>query len=255
MLISVLFIQEAIKGLVSEFKAPKSDEPNSPKDQFQWLYTNGLLAEYEQIVGGPSRHTSLNLREIDGVDSKNDEDEVTLYSTKINKPNKVEIQNPGAFTPNPKIRMLTSWEPTILATINIPMKSQSYETSIRSCNDATPGWSEASRSRADVVSGGNHPPLLLFVSVCYRLLLHESVVACCRSLPHCRGHEPPKEHRDSSAALLRAVIAPPLLHLLPVKRVKRRKEAEDVGRSWNVAVTSRNLPLLRFIAATPPLPL
>ncbi|CAI9286196.1 unnamed protein product [Lactuca saligna] len=28
---------------VSEFKAPKSVEPNSPKDQFQWLYTNGLL--------------------------------------------------------------------------------------------------------------------------------------------------------------------------------------------------------------------
>ncbi|CAH1443222.1 unnamed protein product [Lactuca virosa] len=43
MLLSVLFIQEAIKGLVSQFKAPKSDEPNSPKDQFQWLYTNGLL--------------------------------------------------------------------------------------------------------------------------------------------------------------------------------------------------------------------
>ncbi|CAH1433264.1 unnamed protein product [Lactuca virosa] len=43
MLISVLFIQEAIKGLVSEFKALKSVEPNSPKDQFQWLYTNGLL--------------------------------------------------------------------------------------------------------------------------------------------------------------------------------------------------------------------
>ncbi|CAI9267469.1 unnamed protein product [Lactuca saligna] len=43
MLISVLFIQEAIKGLVSEFKTPKSDEPNLLKDQFQWLYTNGLL--------------------------------------------------------------------------------------------------------------------------------------------------------------------------------------------------------------------
>ncbi|CAH1442565.1 unnamed protein product [Lactuca virosa] len=43
MLISVLFIQEAIKGLVSEFKTPKSDEPKSVKDHFQWLYTNGLL--------------------------------------------------------------------------------------------------------------------------------------------------------------------------------------------------------------------
>ncbi|KAL7619108.1 hypothetical protein Lser_V15G01310 [Lactuca serriola] len=43
MLISVLFIQEAIKGLVSEFKTPKSDEPNLLKYQFQWLYTNGLL--------------------------------------------------------------------------------------------------------------------------------------------------------------------------------------------------------------------
>nr|KAJ0185716.1 hypothetical protein LSAT_V11C900462910 [Lactuca sativa] len=32
-----------LSGLVNEFKAPKSVEPNSPKDQFQWLYTNGLL--------------------------------------------------------------------------------------------------------------------------------------------------------------------------------------------------------------------
>ncbi|KAJ9559517.1 hypothetical protein OSB04_004677 [Centaurea solstitialis] len=44
MLISVLFIQEAIKGLVSEFKVPKSEDPNSVKHQFPWLYTNGLLA-------------------------------------------------------------------------------------------------------------------------------------------------------------------------------------------------------------------
>ncbi|KAI3773393.1 hypothetical protein L1987_47920 [Smallanthus sonchifolius] len=44
MLISVLFIQEAIKGLVSEFNIPKSEDPNSVKYQFQWLYTNGLLA-------------------------------------------------------------------------------------------------------------------------------------------------------------------------------------------------------------------
>ncbi|KAK1436828.1 hypothetical protein QVD17_02612 [Tagetes erecta] len=44
MLISVLFIQEAIKGLVGEFSIPKSDDPSSVQYQFQWLYTNGLLA-------------------------------------------------------------------------------------------------------------------------------------------------------------------------------------------------------------------
>ncbi|KAJ0759760.1 putative bicarbonate transporter [Helianthus annuus] len=44
MLISVLFIQEAIKGLASEFGIPKSEDPNSVQYQFQWLYTNGLLA-------------------------------------------------------------------------------------------------------------------------------------------------------------------------------------------------------------------
>ncbi|KAK8559852.1 hypothetical protein V6N13_016585 [Hibiscus sabdariffa] len=43
MLISVLFIQEAIKGLVSEFKVPKDQDPRLEKYQFQWLYTNGLL--------------------------------------------------------------------------------------------------------------------------------------------------------------------------------------------------------------------
>ncbi|XP_076946020.1 boron transporter 4-like [Bidens hawaiensis] len=44
MLISVLFIQEAIKGLVSEFNVPKREDPSKVKYQFQWLYTNGLLA-------------------------------------------------------------------------------------------------------------------------------------------------------------------------------------------------------------------
>ncbi|PWA47464.1 HCO3- transporter family [Artemisia annua] len=44
MLIAVLFIQEAIKGLVSEFKVPKNEDPKREKYQFQWLYTNGLLA-------------------------------------------------------------------------------------------------------------------------------------------------------------------------------------------------------------------
>ncbi|GJU72326.1 boron transporter 4-like protein [Tanacetum coccineum] len=44
MLIAVLFIQEAIKGLVSEFKVPKNEDRNREKYQFQWLYANGLLA-------------------------------------------------------------------------------------------------------------------------------------------------------------------------------------------------------------------
>ncbi|XP_023729443.1 boron transporter 4 [Lactuca sativa] len=44
MLISVLFLQEAIKGLVSEFKVPKNEDANKVKYQFQWLYTNGMLA-------------------------------------------------------------------------------------------------------------------------------------------------------------------------------------------------------------------
>ncbi|KAI7985573.1 Boron transporter 4 [Camellia lanceoleosa] len=43
MLIAVLFIQEAIKGLVSEFETSKSEDPTLRKNQFQWLYTNGLL--------------------------------------------------------------------------------------------------------------------------------------------------------------------------------------------------------------------
>lgn len=71
MLISVLFIQEAIKvlsfltrnktsfessaftltlthaywqGVVSEFSMPKEEDPDKEEFQFQWLYTNGLLA-------------------------------------------------------------------------------------------------------------------------------------------------------------------------------------------------------------------
>ncbi|KAH7840071.1 hypothetical protein Vadar_012304 [Vaccinium darrowii] len=43
MLISVLFIQQAIKGVVSEFSVPTSENPHEEKFQFQWLYTNGLL--------------------------------------------------------------------------------------------------------------------------------------------------------------------------------------------------------------------
>ncbi|KAJ1413425.1 Bicarbonate transporter, C-terminal [Sesbania bispinosa] len=43
MLITVLFIQEAIKGMVDEFRIPKKGDPTSDKYQFHWLYANGLL--------------------------------------------------------------------------------------------------------------------------------------------------------------------------------------------------------------------
>ncbi|XP_021848225.2 probable boron transporter 7 [Spinacia oleracea] len=45
MLISVLFIQEAIRGIVTEFQVPKGvNEPNNRAYQFQWRYANGLFA-------------------------------------------------------------------------------------------------------------------------------------------------------------------------------------------------------------------
>lgn len=44
MLISVLFMQEAIRGVISEFSIPKGENPKLEEYQFQWLYTNGLLA-------------------------------------------------------------------------------------------------------------------------------------------------------------------------------------------------------------------
>ncbi|CAN6877291.1 unnamed protein product [Brassica oleracea var. botrytis] len=44
MLIAVLFLQEAIKGLVSEFRASKSEHDKSRESDFLWPYTNGLLA-------------------------------------------------------------------------------------------------------------------------------------------------------------------------------------------------------------------
>ncbi|KAE8670972.1 putative boron transporter 7 [Hibiscus syriacus] len=44
MLITVLFLQEAIRGVVSEFNVPEGENPKEEKYQFQWLYTNGLLA-------------------------------------------------------------------------------------------------------------------------------------------------------------------------------------------------------------------
>ncbi|KAJ4718303.1 putative Boron transporter [Melia azedarach] len=43
MLIAVLFMQEAVKGMVAEFKIPGAENSNLEKYQFQWLYTNGLL--------------------------------------------------------------------------------------------------------------------------------------------------------------------------------------------------------------------
>ncbi|KAM7260686.1 hypothetical protein ACFE04_011359 [Oxalis oulophora] len=44
MLIVVLFIQEAIKGVVSEFQIPKFEHHTAVVYQFQWFYANGLLA-------------------------------------------------------------------------------------------------------------------------------------------------------------------------------------------------------------------
>ncbi|WJX16301.1 putative boron transporter 7 [Trifolium repens] len=43
-LITVLFFQEAIEGLISEFKIPKDANPLLEEYQFHWRYTNGLLA-------------------------------------------------------------------------------------------------------------------------------------------------------------------------------------------------------------------
>lgn len=43
MLISVLFIQEAIKGIIKEFSVPKNENSTSEQYQFHWLYVNGLL--------------------------------------------------------------------------------------------------------------------------------------------------------------------------------------------------------------------
>ncbi|KAG4961598.1 Boron transporter 4 [Glycine soja] len=43
MLITVLFIQEAIKGMVGEFSVPEEGDPTLEKYKFHWLYANGLL--------------------------------------------------------------------------------------------------------------------------------------------------------------------------------------------------------------------
>ncbi|TVU21553.1 hypothetical protein EJB05_31197 [Eragrostis curvula] len=43
MLINVLFLQEAIKGIIREFTMPEDADSSSLAYQFQWLYVNGLL--------------------------------------------------------------------------------------------------------------------------------------------------------------------------------------------------------------------
>ncbi|KAL1301005.1 hypothetical protein HN51_045625 [Arachis hypogaea] len=43
MLITVLFFQQAIKGLVEEFGTPKNENQLAEEFQFQWRYINGLL--------------------------------------------------------------------------------------------------------------------------------------------------------------------------------------------------------------------
>ncbi|CAE5964156.1 unnamed protein product [Arabidopsis arenosa] len=43
MLIAVLFLQQTIKGMLSEFRIPKGEDSKLEKYQFEWLYTNGLL--------------------------------------------------------------------------------------------------------------------------------------------------------------------------------------------------------------------
>ncbi|WJX42810.1 Boron transporter 4 [Trifolium repens] len=43
MLISVLFIQQAIKGMIKEFSAQKNENSILEHNQFHWLYVNGLL--------------------------------------------------------------------------------------------------------------------------------------------------------------------------------------------------------------------
>uniref|UniRef100_A0A0D9WDD6 Bicarbonate transporter-like transmembrane domain-containing protein n=1 Tax=Leersia perrieri TaxID=77586 RepID=A0A0D9WDD6_9ORYZ len=43
MLITILFMQEAIKGMLSEFSVPEGTDHSLPIYQFQWVYVNGLL--------------------------------------------------------------------------------------------------------------------------------------------------------------------------------------------------------------------
>ncbi|KAG2616727.1 boron transporter 4-like isoform X2 [Panicum virgatum] len=43
MLITILFMQQAIKGMVGEYSVPEGNDESQPTFQFQWLYVNGLL--------------------------------------------------------------------------------------------------------------------------------------------------------------------------------------------------------------------
>ncbi|PUZ64251.1 hypothetical protein GQ55_3G129200 [Panicum hallii var. hallii] len=43
MLITILFMQQAIKGMVGEFSVSEGNDESQPIFQFQWLYVNGLL--------------------------------------------------------------------------------------------------------------------------------------------------------------------------------------------------------------------
>ncbi|MED6151135.1 Boron transporter 4, partial [Stylosanthes scabra] len=44
MLITVLFVQQAVKGVLFEFLRAEDEDPNSEDSKFQWRYINGLLA-------------------------------------------------------------------------------------------------------------------------------------------------------------------------------------------------------------------
>ncbi|KAK3034650.1 hypothetical protein RJ639_033605, partial [Escallonia herrerae] len=44
LLIAMLFMQEAIKGLVEEFRIPKRENPNSPEFSPSWRFANGMFA-------------------------------------------------------------------------------------------------------------------------------------------------------------------------------------------------------------------
>ncbi|KAK1259505.1 Boron transporter 4 [Acorus gramineus] len=59
MLITVLFFQEAIKGVIGEFSVPKGEDSTVPAYQFHWLYTNGLLGV---IFSFGLLYTALNSR-------------------------------------------------------------------------------------------------------------------------------------------------------------------------------------------------
>ncbi|XP_010049957.2 boron transporter 4 isoform X1 [Eucalyptus grandis] len=43
MLIAVLFVQEAVKGVISEFHVPHAEDSSAERYHFQWRYVNGLL--------------------------------------------------------------------------------------------------------------------------------------------------------------------------------------------------------------------